>query len=100
MMGATVAELQARMSSEEFTDWVAYAAVEPFGFEVENFRAGAIASTVANVAPRKRGTRALKPSDFYPQVSQAGNDIGPGLQHALAEKRRRDAIRKKSGIRE
>jgi hypothetical protein len=80
-----------RMSSAEFTDWIAYANLEPFGYDIENYRAGIIASTVANVAPRKRGSRPLKPDDFYPQ--RAPPKTGPGMRAALAEKRRRNRAR-------
>jgi hypothetical protein len=54
------------MSSEEFMRWVAYSKVEPFGYHIDNFRAGVVAATVANVAPRGRNARTLKPDDFYP----------------------------------
>lgn len=57
------------MSSAQFTEWLAYASIEPFGYEIENYRAGVIAATVANVAPRKKGARPLKVSDFYPSKS-------------------------------
>lgn len=48
----TVAELGRRMSSTEFTDWLAYADVEPFGPLAD----GAAAAWLANVNrdPKKR----------------------------------------------
>lgn len=34
---------------------------------MENWRFGMLASTQANLVPRKRGHRALTPQDFYPK---------------------------------
>jgi len=65
-IGSTVEDLQERMSSREFAHWAAFFALEPFGYGVENWRMGVIASTIANVAPRGKNARPLKPSDFCP----------------------------------
>lgn len=65
-LGGTVAELQARMSSAEFTRWIAYSMKEPFGYHVDNFRMGQIASTVFNVARPKKASP-VAPSTFYPE---------------------------------
>jgi hypothetical protein len=61
------------MTSREFTQWISYAALEPFGFEIENWRAGMIASAIINAVyatvPRGKSTRRpkiLTPGDFYP----------------------------------
>src|SRR5688572_11302664 len=64
--GRTLEYWQEHMSSAEFTQWKAYHSIEPFGFEMENFRMGVVAASVVNVAPRKKGAKALVPSDFYP----------------------------------
>jgi hypothetical protein len=64
LLGATVEELQGRISSAEFVRWCAFYAVEPWGCEVEHWRMGVVASTVANAAGRKKP---LKPSDFIPR---------------------------------
>lgn len=77
------------MTSAEFALWWDYAEREPFGYEVENYRAGVVAATVANVAPRKKGAKPLKPSDFYPSSSV---DDGLTIEQ-------RDHIRKKHGKR-
>ena len=50
------------MSSKELTGWIAYFELEPFGYEMDNYRTGVIASTVANSAGRKKP---LVPSDFF-----------------------------------
>jgi hypothetical protein len=65
-LGGTVAELQARMSSAEFTRWVAYSNLEPFGYHMDNFRMGQIAATVFNVG-RAKNVSPLAPSAFYPE---------------------------------
>jgi hypothetical protein len=68
--GMPVRELQERITSAEFTDLCAYLLVEPRGYAMENWRAGMIAATVANVAPRKKGAKPLKPQDFYPSTKK------------------------------
>lgn len=51
----TVAELGRRMSSAELTEWMAYAALEPFGPRREDLRAGLVTATLYNVNQGKRG---------------------------------------------
>jgi hypothetical protein len=88
-LGGTVEELQERMSSAEFTYWLAFYEKEPWGFEMENFHAGVIASTVVNMAPRKKGASPLKPSDFYPVIEKRKPQQQTRLQRQLAERRKR-----------
>ena len=63
------------MSSAEFTDWIAYYRLEPFGYEIDNFRYGtqtaAIVNTVSATVPRERGRRVkpLQASDYYPSTN-------------------------------
>lgn len=56
-----------RMSAIEFDGWAAYFAVEPFGAERADLRAGIVAATVANANrdPKKR-REPFQPSDFMP----------------------------------
>lgn len=54
------------MTSDEFTTWSAFFQLEPFGFEVENWRMGMVASTVANAAGPKRSGKAWRVEDFVP----------------------------------
>jgi hypothetical protein len=54
------------MSSVEFIEWIAYYRLEPWGYEADNWRAGMIASVIAN-ANRKKGKKAYKPTDFMPE---------------------------------
>lgn len=51
----TVRELCDRMDAAEFAEWVAFAAVEPFGSQVDDVRLGTLASAV--VAPHGGKTR-------------------------------------------
>ncbi len=66
-LGMPVGELLNRISSQELTEWMAYYALEPFGEERADLRAGIVASTVANTArdPKKRA-RPYRPQEFMP----------------------------------
>ena len=65
----SVRRAQAEIDSREFSEWIAYHGLEPFGEERADLRAGIVAATVANVH-RGRGQRALKPADFMPKPPQ------------------------------
>jgi hypothetical protein len=65
LIGDTVEELQHRMTSEEFDDWCAFYQLEPWGYEIANWRMGVIGSTVANYSGRLK--KPVKPSDFLPR---------------------------------
>ncbi len=54
------------MSSEEFEHWIAFFKSEPWGYDVENWRMGMVASTVANAAGPKRSGKAWRVDDFVP----------------------------------
>jgi hypothetical protein len=97
-LGRTIEELQATMSSTEFTDWCAYMRLEPFGYEVENWRAGMIAAAVCNTLIRSTGVgskrqKLLHPSDFYPPTKGASKSKLTPEQRRFLEKRRRDRSR-------
>lgn len=63
----TVAELGARMSSAEFAEWMAYAALEPFGPQRDDVRAGTVAATLANIhRDRKARPSPFTSEDFFP----------------------------------
>lgn len=68
----TVRELLQRIDSRELTEWAAYFALEPWGTEVEDWRAGLVAATIANANrdPKKR-RRPYEPKDFMPRREQA-----------------------------
>lgn len=63
----TVGELLSRMSSRELSEWMAFFSLEPWGTEVEDWRTGLIAATIANANrdPKKR-RRPYEPQDFMP----------------------------------
>jgi hypothetical protein len=52
-LGYPVAELKRRMPSAEFTQWVAYYGLDPFGREREDMQAAIVAKTVADCATGK-----------------------------------------------
>jgi hypothetical protein len=66
--GRTVEEWQAAMTSAEFCRWRAFFRLEPAGFQMDNWRAGMIAATFANVTLQTRGRKRFAPDDFYPQI--------------------------------
>ena len=64
----TVKELLARIDSRELSEWMAYFSLEPWGTEVEDWRAGMIAATIANVnRDEKKRKKPFEPKDFIPQ---------------------------------
>lgn len=67
----TVGELLRRMSSRELTEWMAFFSLEPWGTEVEDWRAGLIAATIANANrdPKKR-RKPYEPQDFMPRYEK------------------------------
>jgi hypothetical protein len=65
----TRAELLARISSEELTEWFAFYAIEPFGAEAGYFGHAITASTVANVN-RRKGHKAIPIEDFMPKFER------------------------------
>jgi len=88
VLHCTIDEAQERMSSAEFTYWAQYAIKEPFGYDMDNYRAFVVAATVANVAPRKKGTKALQPNDFAPKRQQQ-KKISQKLEAELKERRKK-----------
>lgn len=85
----TVAELGRRMSSSEFTEWMAYAELEPFGEWRGDWRAGMIASTIANVN-RSSDSEPMTPKDFMPDF-EAAADAEP----EISEEEQAEIIRKR-----
>ena len=67
------------MSSAEFTDWVAYAQIEPFGQVRADLRAGLVASVIAEVyRDPKHRPEPFTPADFMPAFDTEP-DPGPDL---------------------
>jgi len=64
----TVRELLERIDSRELTEWAVFFGLEPWGTEVEDWRAALIASTIANsYRDPKRRRKPYEPSDFMPR---------------------------------
>ena len=66
MMGCPVSELQARMSSREFSEWIAFQSREPLGERRNDLNSGMVAQIIAN-ANRGKKQRAFKLKDFLPE---------------------------------
>ena len=65
----TVAELERRMSAQEYDEWLHFYTREPWGFEVESWRVALLAATIANTArDPKRRRKPFLPQDFLPRV--------------------------------
>lgn len=58
----------AGLTTRQFLGWQHYAAVEPFGEERADLRAGIISATIANVFAGK--SRSFKPADFMPRFTR------------------------------
>lgn len=85
------------MSSAEFTRWIAYSNIEPFGYPMDNYRMGVPASTIVNairaMVPLPKGKsrpKPIKPSDLYPEQPKARPEL---------TKEQREHIRKKQAKR-
>jgi len=91
MMHCTVYELQGRMSSHEFSEWIAYSRIYPIGEDRADARMALLASVIANASGSKKK---FKPEDFLPdyleqfekQVLQQTPEGRQTLRERLAEK--------------
>ena len=85
-MGIPIGELQGRVTSREFTEYMAYDRLEPFGPEREDLRAGIVASTIANAnRDPKRHRQPYTAEDFMPRYGMV-DDEGETDQEDLAAK--------------
>jgi len=81
-----VAELQQRMSSAEFEDWLAYNQVSPIGPERLDHLAALVAATVANANPfRKKGSKSVAVAAFVPQWAPKARASTPDDQLAYVK---------------
>lgn len=64
-LGCTIRELEARMDSREFSEWMAYYSIEPWGEDRADLRTGILASLTANIN-RKKNAKPYSPVDFMP----------------------------------
>ena len=79
-----MAELLARISSRELTEWMQYYELEPFGEERADLHAAIVAATVAN-SNRRKGKRAFKPADFMPRFEKRDEPQSWEQQLAIVE---------------
>lgn len=56
----------ATTDSAELSEWLAFSKLEPWGFEMDNWRMGQLAATVANYSGKKI-SKPLQPHDFTPE---------------------------------
>jgi hypothetical protein len=56
--------LLASIDSQELSEWMAFARIEPIGSLREDLRAGTIAAVTANVSFGKK-SKAFEPEDFF-----------------------------------
>lgn len=66
MFHCTVAELEERLGSDEFIEWVAYSKIEPWGEAYDDANHAWTRSVISNVN-RQKGQKAAKPKDFLLQ---------------------------------
>ena len=69
--------MQARIDSREFTDWIAYSRIDPFGNERADLHAAMIVSILYNINRGKH--KAKSPSDFMPDFGSKP-DLSPSDQ--------------------
>lgn len=84
-LGVPVGELQERMSSAEFTAWLAFYELEPWGYDMDNWRAGMICASTANTAGPKKGGKAWSVADFVPRkAAPSGGQSTDEMRRVLA----------------
>ena len=83
--GIPVGELQERMSSQEFTYWVAFYGMEPFGYDVDMWRMGMLSATTANAAGPKKGGKPWRPEDFIPKKTDSSGAQSLQEQRAILQ---------------
>lgn len=76
--GRTVAEWQAAMSSQEFAEWVACYALDPWGEERADLRAYTLAALATSLTGRD--PRRLNTGAFFPFSGNAGGRQRPSAQ--------------------
>jgi hypothetical protein len=82
-LGMSVKRCQQEVDSAEFTDWIAYYGIEPFGERFADIRAGTIASVVAN-ANLSKDSKPFSPLDFVPWAKEPEPEGPPPSPEAVA----------------
>lgn len=76
----SVSRAQREISSPEFAEWMAFAAIEPFGSVREDQRAGAVAATIANVnRDPKHRPEPYDSEDFFPTYETVKDHIAKAI---------------------
>lgn len=71
-----VSRAMREIDSQEYTDWMAYFAIEPFGERVADMRMGMLAATMANIHRNPKTTPApYEPAAFIPWAFEAPKSI-------------------------
>ncbi len=85
-LGATVGELLGRMTSFEFSYWLAFYGLQPWGDERADLRSGIVAATVANCNrdPKQR-PQPFSPLDFMPYSKEPAEEQTMEDQIAAAQ---------------
>lgn len=83
LLGRTVAEAQASLSSAEFSDWCAFYRLEPWGYEADTWRMAVLAATTANYSGNVR--KALDVADFIPGAERSARQQSPRQMRRVIE---------------
>jgi len=76
LWGCPLREAKARITEAEFTQWIAFYSLEPWGCEAEDERAGKIAAMVHNSAGRV-ATRLLEWRDCFQRAAVSSREQSP-----------------------
>jgi hypothetical protein len=55
------------ISAEQYLNWLSYYEISPWGYEIENYRSGIIASAIMNVNRSKKSDKLFTLDDFFPK---------------------------------
>jgi hypothetical protein len=70
-LGVTsVDSLLESLTAKEFTEWMEFYSIEPFGENRQALNTGIIASVIAN-ANRTKNSKVFKPQDFIPEFKES-----------------------------
>lgn len=57
-----------QITSRQLSEWIAFARLEPFGYEARFFQAATIAAATMNAQRTKRSQHVFTPYDFIPDL--------------------------------
>lgn len=79
------------IDAEEFAEWQAFDSIEPIGGQADDYRAGLVASILANIH-RKKGADAIRPLDLFPWHIEPRDPTTDSLAIKAAMKRLADKV--------